>query len=128
MKRFKAINCQRCSADTAFCFACIFQGTVHVNMPPKHLEFIMPYILRNVVQHFQCLQNSDFFSNVQKVSESICVYRAINASGWCIFHVLRTIIFFTLSFDVLRFIVFTFRSSTCTMFVVPIFANTSYTS
>lgn len=62
-----------------YVFACIFHGMVHLNMPSNHLELIMPYSLRNVVY---CLQNSGGFSYVHKVSESFCVYRAINASGW----------------------------------------------
>lgn len=69
-----------------------------------------------------CLQNSGGFSYVHKVSESFCVYRAINASGW---YMSFEPSFLTLYFNVFRFLVFTidYQTSTCTPIVVPVFDN-----
>lgn len=65
-------------------FACIFHGMVHFNMPSKHLQLIMPYSHRNVVhdQHLLFAKFGGLFIPSLIVSESFCVYKAINASGW----------------------------------------------
>lgn len=83
----------------------------------------MSYSLRNVV-HNQHLLFAKFggFSYVPKVSESFCVYRAINASGW---YMSFEPPFLTLYFNAFRFLVFTidYQTSTCTPIVVPVFDN-----